>query len=111
MVPGVNGQALAREKTAEALTEAALKTTGRTATAVVKVTEPDRTTEEAKAMGITDVLGEFTTTHGGSAGRQTNVRITTQYASNVLLAPRDYNFDKVGPRTEARGYEMAAHGW
>jgi vancomycin resistance protein YoaR len=109
VVPGVNGQALDREKTAEALMEAALKATGRTATAVVKVTEPDRTTEEAKAMGITDVLGEFTTTHGGSAGRQTNVRITTQYASNVLLAPGEiYDFDKViGPRTADRGYEMA----
>ena len=37
------------------------------------------------------------------------MRITTQYATNVLLAPgQAYDFDRqIGPRTEARGYKLA----
>jgi vancomycin resistance protein YoaR len=37
------------------------------------------------------------------------VRITTKFASNVVLAPgEEYNFDKqVGPRTPERGYKLA----
>jgi vancomycin resistance protein YoaR len=109
VVPGVLGRALDREKTAEALTAAALKITGRTAKVAVKTTEPDRTTEEAEVMGIRDKLGSFTTEWEGTTDRQTNVKITTQYATNVILGPGDvYNFDKqIGPRTEARGYKMA----
>ena len=109
VVAGVEGRSLNREKTAEALTLAALDTTGRTATVVVDVSQPDRTTEEAEQMGITDVLGEYTTNWVGTADRQTNVRITTKYASGVLLAPGEvYDFDKqIGPRTEKRGYKEA----
>lgn len=109
VVPAVPGRALDHEGTALALTAATLKSTGRTAQAAFKVVEPARTTEEAEAMGITDVLGEYTTSWEGSADRQTNVRITTKYASNVLLAPGEiYDFDKqIGPRTEERGYKMA----
>ena len=109
VVPGVLGRALDPEGTAVALTAAALKTEGRTAKVAVKTTEPDRTTQEAEAMGIKDRLGGFTTEWEGTKDRQTNVKITTQYATNVLLAPGDvYNFDKqIGPRTEARGYKMA----
>ena len=37
------------------------------------------------------------------------MRITTEYASNVMLAPGDvYNFDKqIGPRTDERGFKPA----
>lgn len=109
VVPAENGRKLDRQKTAEALTEAALKTSARSAKVVFTVIEPDRTTAEAEAMGITTKLASFTTKWEGTKDRQTNVRITTQYASNVLLAPGEiYDFDKqVGPRTEARGYKMA----
>ncbi len=39
------------------------------------------------------------------------MRITAEYANNVLVAPGDvYDFDKqIGPRTEERGYKLA-HG-
>jgi vancomycin resistance protein YoaR len=109
VVPGVEGRALDREKTAEALTTAALKAEGRTAKVAVKTVEPDRTTAEAEAMGIHDRLGGFTTEWEGTPDRQTNVKITTKYASNVLLAPGDvYNFDKqIGLRTVERGYKPA----
>jgi vancomycin resistance protein YoaR len=109
VVPAVMGKKLDREKTAEALTAAALKSSSRSAKAVVTISEPDRTTEKAEAMGVKEVLGTYTTEYGGTADRQTNVKITTKYASNVLLAPGEvYNFDKqIGDRTEARGYKLA----
>jgi len=61
-------------------------------------------------MGIKDKLSSYTTPpYAGSSNRQVNVRITTQYASDVMLAPGDvYDFDKqIGPRTAARGYKLA----
>jgi len=109
VVASASGRKLEPTKTAEALTAAALKTTGRTAKVAVVSTEPDLTTEEAEAMGITTKLGGFKTVWEGTPDRQTNVRITTEYASDVILAPGEvYDFDKqVGPRTEERGYKMA----
>lgn len=109
VVPGVNGEALDADKTAEAITAAALSRGDRIAEVAVKTTEPELTTEKARAMGIKDKLAGYTTEWVGSSNRQINVRITTEYASNVMLAPGEvYNFDKqIGPRTAARGYKLA----
>jgi vancomycin resistance protein YoaR len=110
VVPGVLGKALDPEKTAEALTVASLSPSSRTAEVVVTTTEPALTTEEAEAMGIKDKLSSYSTPeYVGTHNRQVNVRITTEYASNVMLAPgQEYNFDKqIGPRTAARGYLTA----
>jgi vancomycin resistance protein YoaR len=109
VVDGVQGKALDAEKTAEALTVAALETAGRSAEAVLKTTDPDRTTEEAKAMGIKDRLGTCKTTYGGTPNRQQNVRKATEYVSDELLAPgEEFNFiDTIGPRTAARGFLTA----
>ena len=110
VVPAVDGTKLDPEKTAEAVTAAALKTSGRTAEVAVTVSEPKLTTAAAKDMGIKDRLSTYTTPpYVGSPNRQVNVRITTEYASNVILAPGEiYNFDKqIGPRIAARGYKTA----
>jgi len=111
VVPAAKGRKLDRDETAKALTAASLKASGRSAKVVVTTTEPERTTEEAESLGIQDKLGGFITEWEGTEDRQTNVRITTEYANNVLLAPGEtYDFDKqVGPRTEKRGYKLA-HG-
>ncbi|OFW59171.1 MAG: hypothetical protein A2133_00215 [Actinobacteria bacterium RBG_16_64_13] len=110
VIPGEPGEKLDAEATAEALTAAALKAVGRTAEIVVMESEADFTTQEAEAMGIQDKLGDYETEpYSGSSNRQVNVRITTQYAEDVLLAPgEEYDFDeRVGPRTPERGYRLA----
>jgi vancomycin resistance protein YoaR len=109
VVPGVQGTTLDPETTAAALNMAALKTTGRTAEVVLIKTDPDLTTAEAEAMGVKDKLAGYDTAYGGTAARQHNVIITTEYATNVFLAPgEEYDFiDIVGPRTPARGYLQA----
>ena len=109
VVAGEAGRALDSEKTLEALNAAALNAGDRTAKVAVTLKDPKLTTDEAEAMGIDDVLGDFQTVWEGTPDRQTNVKITTEYASNVLLAPGEvYNFDEqIGPRTAERGYKMA----
>jgi vancomycin resistance protein YoaR len=109
VVAAVPGKTLDAEKTVEALDAAALNPTSRSTKVVAALKDPQLTTEEAKAMGIKDVLGDFQTVWEGTPDRQTNVKITTGFASNVLLAPGDeFNFDQqVGPRTAERGYKMA----
>ncbi len=109
VIPGAAGEVLDRHKTAQALTAAALKTSGRTTAVVLEIIEPDLSTTEAQAMGIRQLLSSYTTKWEGTADRQINVRITTKYASDVIVAPGDtYDFDRqIGPRTEARGYKPA----
>ncbi len=110
VVPGTLGEELDPQKTVEAVTTAALSTSGRTAQVMVMTIEPELTTEEAEARGVKDLLASYTTPpYAGSSNRQVNVRITTEYASNVMLAPGEvYDFDKqIGPRTAARGYKTA----
>jgi vancomycin resistance protein YoaR len=109
VVEGKNGEQLDAEATAQAITEATLKTSGRTVEVITKKKEPRLTTEEAKNMGVKDLLSKYTTKYTGSSDRQVNVKITTKYATNVMLAPgEEYNFDKqIGARTPARGYKLA----
>jgi vancomycin resistance protein YoaR len=109
VVPAVNGRKLDPEKTLQALNEAALSRDDRTAKCGYLVREPKLTTKKAEAMGIKDKLADYATKWVGTPDRQTNVRITTEYASNVILAPGEvYDFNKqVGPRTPERGYKLA----
>jgi vancomycin resistance protein YoaR len=112
VVPGVEGVVLDPIKTAEALTAAALKTTGRTAEVLGTKQEPKLTTAKAEAMGVTDLLATYSDRYVGSKNRQTNVRITTEYVlrgGKLFLAPgEEFNFKKeVGPRTPERGYVKA----
>jgi len=106
---GKMGKALDIEDTAQALTAAALSTADRTAKAALVEVEPDLMAREAEAMGIRTRLSTFTTKYEGTPERQTNVRITTEYTSYVILAPgEEYDFIKqIGPRTAERGYQLA----
>jgi vancomycin resistance protein YoaR len=108
--PGKQGKGLDYEATAAALTAAALGADDRVAKAVLKDFEPDFTTEEANAMGITDKLGFFSTEWSkGTDDREYNVRLATQRAGNTFLAPgEEFNFAKIlGPRTKEAGFHLA----
>ncbi len=109
VVAAVAGSELDRDKTVELLNAAALDADNRDVRVAMTIVEPNLTTDEAKAMGINVKLAAFQTEWEGTPDRQTNVRITTQYASNVVVAPGEvYDFDKqIGPRTERRGYRLA----
>jgi vancomycin resistance protein YoaR len=103
------GKELDAEATAAAITAATLKPSNRAVKVVIKDTEPDFTTEEARAWGIEEQLSSYSTTYVCDARRQVNVKAATKYATNVFLAPgQEYNFDKqIGPRKPERGFRLA----
>jgi vancomycin resistance protein YoaR len=110
VVPAVDGQVLDRERTAAALSNAALWVHGRTAGVVLTAMDPDLTTAEVKDMGIEDLLASYATTpYRGSKNRQNNVRLGTSLCSGILLAPgEEFNTDKrLGKRDRAHGWRTA----
>jgi vancomycin resistance protein YoaR len=110
VVEGEDGKGLDRAATAAALTQAALKTTGRTAEVVLTTVPPELTGDEVRAMGIKDKLSSYATApFAGSLGRRANVRLATSLCSGVLLAPgEEFNTDKrLGIRDKAHGWELA----
>jgi vancomycin resistance protein YoaR len=109
VVPGKDGIALDAAKTAAQLTLAARQTGDRVAAAVTIKKEPNITTAEAQAMGITAKLSSYTTAYNCTGFRRTNVKVATSYSTNVLLAPgEEFDFDKqLGPRTSERGWKIA----
>ena len=74
VVPARPGRALDVEASRAAVARAAFSPTARTAPLVVETAQPERSTAEAKAMGITGVVGSYTTTYGGTPGRVHNVQ-------------------------------------
>lgn len=109
LIPAVVGKELDLEATCAALTAAAMRRTDRTAAAVLKDLRPERTTEEAKAMGIERALASYTTEFSGSPNRIANIQRAAQLINGTLVAPGEvFSFNKtVGQRTEERGFKTA----
>ena len=87
--PGQNGQKVEGEKLLDNV-EAGLFDGKREYKVPVAVTEPDFTTEEAKALKPTKLLGKYDTnylTYDDSPGRVTNLKIASNAVDGVLLAP------------------------
>ncbi|MBU2603019.1 MAG: VanW family protein [Actinobacteria bacterium] len=109
LIAGSPGLALDPEKTAQELTLAALSPDSRVAKVQAVETQPSRTTEQAKAMGIVSKLAGYTTEFGGSDGRRKNVQRAAELINGTLLAPgEEFDFDRVvGQRTTANGFTTA----
>ena len=110
VVAGKNGEQLDADATAQAITAATLEPTDRTVNVVIKDLGAGRSPPTRPRPGASqDLLSSYTTTYSCPKPRQTNVKLCTKYATDVLLAPgQEYNFDKqIGPRTVARGWQLA----
>ena len=86
---------------------AALRTRGkREARLVVRTTAPARTTAGAKRMGITGLLGSYTTEYGGEPNRLHNVRLVAELIDGALVAPgATFSFNETtGERTAEKGF-------
>jgi vancomycin resistance protein YoaR len=90
------------------LTDVLRKTDGRELAAVYDTTRPDITTEAAGALGIDDVIGEFTTS-GFSGNTGTNVQALAAEVTGAIVKPGEtFSLDtRSGPRTEAQGFVTA----
>ncbi len=109
VVPSTDGRELDVEETLRAIERAAFSPTDRTANLVVSRAAPERTTADANAMGITGVVGSYTTTYGGTPGRLHNVQLVAELIDSALVAPGTrFSFnDTTGERNAAKGFEEA----
>ena len=60
-------------------------------------------------MGITGVVGSYTTTYGGTPGRVHNVQLVAELIDGALIAPGErFSFNQTtGDRNAAKGFEEA----
>ncbi|HET9323218.1 MAG TPA: VanW family protein [Gaiellaceae bacterium] len=107
--PSLPGIRLDVDAAKKAILAAALSTGDRTARLVVEKAAPERTTREARAMGITGLVGGYTTTYGGDENRLHNVRLVAQLVDGALIAPgAEFSFNKTtGERSPERGFLVA----
>lgn len=103
VVPGVVGDLVDWPKTLEELPKLVVDT--HTADAVYGEVPPALTTEEVQALGINEVIGEFTT-DGFSADSGHNIRLAASEINGALVKPGDtFSLNGyTGSRGTAEGY-------
>jgi vancomycin resistance protein YoaR len=106
VVPAEAGRRLDPEATERALLTAMLSPTDRRAELSVASVTPERTTREAKAMGITGVVGAYETFYGGVPNRIHNVQLVAHLLDNHLIAPgAEFSFNgTTGERSPEKGF-------
>jgi vancomycin resistance protein YoaR len=106
IVPAKDGRTFDVQATETALLTAALSPTVRRGDLVVATATPKITTEKAKGMGITGVVGSYTTTYGGDANRLHNVQLVSRLVDDHLIAPGQvFSFNETtGERNADAGF-------
>ena len=106
VVPAEAGRVLDGEATTRNLMAALLSTTNREAELEVTSIAPERTTRDAKAMGITGLVGAYQTFYGGVANRIHNVQLVAHLIDDHYIAPgAEFSFnDTTGERNEDQGF-------
>jgi vancomycin resistance protein YoaR len=107
VIPSRAGVGLDPVTTAGAITAAAYSPTGRTADLTVGAVQPDITTDDLAALGITRKLVSYTTEMGeSSSNRIWNVHLMANFIDGTIIRPgQTFSFNRVvGPRTEERGF-------
>jgi vancomycin resistance protein YoaR len=108
VIPHENGRDLDARKTSRALLAAALSPLpdARVAAVEIEAKTPSRTTAEAKAMGITGLVGGYTTEYGGIANRIHNVQLVSRLLDQTLIPPgSQFSFNRTtGERTPEKGF-------
>jgi vancomycin resistance protein YoaR len=106
IVPAVPGVALDVPRSAARILAAAERTTNRVAQLVIARAQPQRTTAEAQAMGITGTVASYETFYGGEANRIHNVQLVSHLVDNKLIAPgATFSFNgATGERSAEKGF-------
>ena len=109
VVPARIGRVLDRERTASAILSASLNSANRTASLAMKTAQPARTTEQAKEMGITGLVGSYETSFSGTANRIHNVQLVAKLIDNKFVAPGAvFSFNRTtGQRDSKKGFLTA----
>lgn len=107
VVPGESGQGVDPQQLADGVLAAlTLQGEARAAPVELHVVQPALTTEEAQALAVTQVVGEFTTYFPHADYRNVNIGTAARKIDNTLLEPGEVFSlnDTVGERTRANGF-------
>jgi vancomycin resistance protein YoaR len=106
VVPARPGLSVDTARTARAILAAALRPANRVARGVVLTTRPRLSTAAARQMGISGVVGTFTTDYSGIPNRVHNVQLVAHLIDGKLVAPGSiFSFNgATGARTAAKGF-------
>jgi vancomycin resistance protein YoaR len=109
VIPSRIGTELDRPRTARALLQAATSRTSRVARVAIAKAVPERTTNEALAMGIDTRLGGYKTYNAGTWDRITNLRLGVTLLDGTLVPPGGtFSLNQaIGERTKERGFRPA----
>ncbi len=106
VVPAQEGLVVDLARTKKALLAAVLSPDERVAQVTVRTKSPSRTTAEARAMGITGLVGTYGTIYGGEPNRIHNVQLVARLIDRTLIAPgATFSFNETtGERTTEKGF-------
>ena len=106
VVPAQAGRKLDVETTTRNIMAALLSTSNRKGDLAVVTASPERTTRDAKAMGITGLVGAYETFYGGVANRIHNVQLVAHLIDDHYIPPGEtFSFNATtGERSEDKGF-------
>jgi vancomycin resistance protein YoaR len=106
VVPAQAGRTLDMQATTRNLMAALLSPSTRKADLAVTTAQPERTTSDARAMGITGLVGAYETFYGGVPNRIHNVQLVARMIDDHYIAPNEeFSFNRTtGDRSEAKGF-------
>jgi vancomycin resistance protein YoaR len=106
VIPARPGRVIDVPKTERSILAAALATSDRTARVAVTTRAANRSTAEARSMGITTRIAGYETIYGGEANRIHNVQLVARLIDRKLVAPgATFSFNQAtGARTASKGF-------
>jgi vancomycin resistance protein YoaR len=109
LVPSRTGLELDVPVAARAVLRAATSRVNRVAQLPLSRAVPERTTSEARAMGITELLSTYKTYNSGTYDRITNLRLGVSALDGTLIPPGEtFSLNRaIGERTAERGFRSA----
>jgi vancomycin resistance protein YoaR len=107
VVPAVDGEVVARDKVVPAILQTLPKPVGQRRISIGLAKTPAKfTTAQAKALGVKEVMGEFTTYFPHAAYRNVNIGTAARKINGTLVKPNEtFSLNKVvGERTRENGF-------
>ncbi|MBW3644771.1 MAG: VanW family protein, partial [Actinobacteria bacterium] len=105
-VPGSNGTGCCEERAGDLVVDALRSGAAGPVELPVTTTEPERTLEEAQALGVREPVGSFTTNFQPGQSRVINIHRISDLTRGVVIEPGGtFSVNgHVGPRTRAKGF-------
>jgi vancomycin resistance protein YoaR len=109
LVPSRDGRTVPPDELAQALVDVLDESAPRRTSVSLTVTAPRVTTETARALGVTELIGTFTTRHPCCAPRVTNIHTIADIVDGYVVLPGEtFSLNGVvGKRDTARGFVQA----